>query len=409
MRMHVGIAVTGTDVRAVGIRRGRVEWGLQSDVVDGETLGASVGALLDAAPLNSWPRPIVFVALGAPFARVKALVGLPPLKQHRLLAQTVGENLERFFLRGTGPLLAGGVRIDSDGRVLGSAFDESAVEAVCTACSSRGLNVKAVVPALAVVPAAASRESIDWEDGALAVRLTIHRHQLVATQQMATGERMVPPTSDIDPRLTPLGTDAPRYLAAFGAAVRMNAEPLGMVPGERDRSTNGGVSRWRLAVAAFVLLFSSAGAVAAPVLASAKSSREARVEIASLASPRSTALALNRQIAEKTGALERITTFEATRRSTVGLLADITRLLPPEAALVAFRIDSVSGTLVALAPRAGAMISRLEKSPFIVAPEMLGPLTREVAGGREYERVTIRFRLAPHPRRPDAVGSESPK
>lgn len=408
MRLRVGIAVTGTDIRAVGVRRGRVEWGLQSDVVEGETLSESIAALLSAAPLTGWPRPLVFVALGAPFARVKPLVGLPEVKQPRLLARTLCENVDRFFLGG-GRLVAGGVRSDSDGRVWGSAFEASAIDAILGSCASRGLAVKTVVPAVAIVPVAVAGESIHWLDGSLATHLTARDGRLIGLQHLTDAHEFVETTHGINPKLTPLGADAPRYAAAYGALERGASESLGIVPGQPMASMDTGVPRWRVVAAALALLASSAAALAAPGVASARVSEAARAELATLAQRRRTALAINERLTEKTTALTRIAEFDATRRPALALLADVARLLPPDAALVTFRVDSVGGTLVALAPRAGAVISRLEKSARLAAPEMIGPVTREVAAGREYERVTVRFRFAPRSHRPATATAGSPE
>jgi hypothetical protein len=47
---------------------------------------------------------------------------------------------------------------------------------------------------------------------------------------------------------------------------------------------------------------------------------------------------------------------------------------------------------VVLAPRGGALLTRLERVSGVAAPEIVGPVTREKPGGREVERVTVRFR-----------------
>lgn len=93
-------------------------------------------------------------------------------------------------------------------------------------------------------------------------------------------------------------------------------------------------------------------------------------------------------------ALDDAEAFEASRRSTTTLLADLTRALPKEAALVAFRIDTAGGTLVALGTRAAQVMTALEAVKEIASPEIVGPVTRETMGGREVERVTVRFRFA---------------
>jgi hypothetical protein len=73
------------------------------------------------------------------------------------------------------------------------------------------------------------------------------------------------------------------------------------------------------------------------------------------------------------------------------LVNDLARALPTGGALVTLRVDSVGGTLVALAPRAAILIERLEHVPGVTTPTFVGPVTREVAGASEVERVAIHF------------------
>ena len=54
--------------------------------------------LLQKLPLGRFSRPRTVVALASTFAQTKRLAGLPPLGDERVLARTVQEHAERFFL-----------------------------------------------------------------------------------------------------------------------------------------------------------------------------------------------------------------------------------------------------------------------------------------------------------------------
>jgi len=393
--MRVGLAVSAKAVRAIAARGGRVLWALESDVLDGEPLAASIAALLEAAPIPRWPRPAVTVAFGGTYAQIKPLAGLPPVKDRAVLIRAARGSTERFFLGAPDRLVGAGVRVDADGCVWAAALDRSAVDAVRVACASRGVTIGAIVPALAVVPAAIDGDRIVWEDDGRVTDISVRAGQAIALTRLPASNRraMKDSTPRIVPALAAVGSDAVRYAAAFGAAVAGHREPLGLKSGEENPAASfAAVPRWRMAAAGLAVMVSGAAVLAAPGLAASRVAAQARSELAPLASPRRAALVVQKQIAGKTAVLTSLSEFSARRQQSLALLADVTRLLPPDAVMVAFRIDSAGGTIVALAPRATAIVSRLERSTLLAAPELVGPVTREVVASREYERVTVRFR-----------------
>ena len=99
-------------------------------------------------------------------------------------------------------------------------------------------------------------------------------------------------------------------------------------------------------------------------------------------------------------ALEEVAAFDRDRQPVTLLLEDLAHALPAGSALVTVRVDSAGGTLVALAPRAAALLERLEHVPFVSTPTFVGPVTREAAANAEVERVAIRFS---RPRRSETV------
>ena len=93
-----------------------------------------------------------------------------------------------------------------------------------------------------------------------------------------------------------------------------------------------------------------------------------------------------------THALGEVAVFDRGRRSATTMLAAMAKALPDGAVLLAFHLDSVGGSVVLLAPRAGVLLTRLEGVPAVTAPDIIGPVTRETVGGHEVERMTVRFR-----------------
>ena len=79
------------------------------------------------------------------------------------------------------------------------------------------------------------------------------------------------------------------------------------------------------------------------------------------------------------------------------LAVALAHALPDGAALLALHVDSSGGSVVALAPRAAALLTRLEQVPHLAALEIVGPVTRETDSGHAVERVTIRFRWMGEP------------
>ena len=173
----------------------------------------------------------------------------------------------------------------------------------------------------------------------------------------------------------------------------------------RGGEAGGAVPTWRLALAGTAAAVAVACALVLPIrtAAHAKDAEQARLD--ALRGKQATALAVDSQVAAVTAALREVAAFDSTRASATMLLADVNRALPAGSALVAFQADTAGGSLVALTPRAAAVLVPLDRVPGISTPAIVGPVTHEGADGRELERVTIRFgidssvraRIAPRP------------
>lgn len=451
LRPTVGIGVSATSVRAVGVAGDAIRWAIELDRHESEPLSDTIAALIERAPITrprgdvrgrasrsapsndyalpsgprgwpipGWLRPRVVVAIGPSAVQLKRLTGLPPLDEVAALELVVREGAGRFFLKNGVPLVTTAVQLVEPGTAWAAAFDAPVVDEMERACKAADLRLEAVVPAaIALVHAvslAAGRERLVWTDGAIRTELTFsggHVESLRRLPSMGTREHSADfatngnasATEDlgqplpVEP-LTKLGDRALAFADAYGAtrlAQRLTRdEPLILRAGsaalgswrQQEASTN------RLAVAALAFLLAAASAIAGPPLAAIRSARDAKSTLHSIEKRITRAERQEADLSRVSRALSEVASFERSRRSTTILLANLTRVLPKDAALVALDADTVGGTLVALGTRASQITTALEKVKEIARPEIVGPVTRETAGTREVERVTVRFKFA---------------
>jgi hypothetical protein len=347
MRLVVGLLVEYDQLRAVGVRGMRVLWGVNGALDSDTPLGAALTNFLETLPLGRFARPRVTVALGSSFAQTKRLAGLPPLGDERALARAVAEHAARFFLRNGIPLVTTSVRLDTDGKPWGAALQKPTVDTIVAACRGSRVRLVGVVPAADVCRSAL----------------------------------------DVSEVLAPLGPDAASFTTAYGAAVTANA-----LMWRAASVAEESAPRWRMvtAVSAAVLCF-VAWAIA-PVIAARVAERRAIAHQAHIATRTQAEHREARELGLVTYALDEVSAFDRGRRPVTLIMASLARVLPEGGVLLVFHIDSAGGSIVALAPRAGALLGQLEHVPGLAAPEISGPVTRETTGGREVERATVRFR-----------------
>jgi hypothetical protein len=352
--------------------------------------------------------------------QLKRLTGLPPLDDVATLESMVREGAGRFFLKNGVPLVTTAVRLVQPGVAWAAAFDAPVVDEIERACKAVDLHLQAIVPtatALAhAVTSATGGEPLVWTDGAIRTELTFSEGRVESVRRLpSTSTREYPADSTTDgdvsgivdvgqpPPVEALGKLGDRALAfadAYGAirlAQRVTRdEPLVLQAGSAalGSSRHAEPSTNRLAVATLALIVAAAGAIAGPSLAAIHSARDARSRLRSIEEEVTRAGSEEADLSRVSRALSEVASFESSRRSTTMLLADLTRALPKEAALVALNVDTTGGTLVALGARASQVTTALEKVNKIASPEIVGPVTRETAGTREVERVTVRFKFA---------------
>lgn len=384
--MRIGIAVGSDRIRAVAVRGGRVVAATEAEIGPGEGLDDAVGEILASVPVRRFLRPRVTVALGPSRAQTRRLTGLPPLDDRRVLAQLIREGSSKFFLRNGHPLLTTGVRVEEPGTVWAAALDEPAARAAEAGCRAAGLAVDAFVPSVVALARALEDGRHVWADGAAAAEVEIAGGALTGVRRVASTDGEARPVA----ALAVLGEHAWRFADAYGAALLPAAEPLAVRRGEGGRRRED-VPPWRLALAGTAAVLALSGAAVAPAWRAMQAEDAAAARLATIQGKRRAAADAERELQRVTAALREVAAFDSLRRSPLLALADLARALPEGSALVSVRADSAGGSIVALAPRAAAVLVPLEKVPEIGAAEIVGPVTSELAAGRQVERLTVRF------------------
>lgn len=386
MRQRIGIAVATDRVRAVGVRGRRILWSSEVEVLEVGGIAAAVDSMIAAAPMAHRFRPTARVALGPSFSQIKPLTGLPPLGSTTLLARLVAEGAPRFFLA-EGRSLLTGIRVLDTGEVWAAGVDLALVRDIEAVCRSHRLRLEGVVPVAVALAWATEAREYAWQDGQLriVVRGSTDCLEEVRRYRVDHGTALPPPPR-VTQALGSLGNDAWRYADAYGAAVLPVAECVAVRPGRR-----GGVPVLRMIAAACTVLLSVLAVWMAPAIAASHAGGAAAARIAGIDQERRVALQAEGELERFTTALLEIAAFDSQRRSALLLLGEIARALPDSTAIVSLRVERAEATMVAITPRAGAMFAPLQRVPGITFLEIVGPVTREVVRGREFERATLRF------------------
>jgi len=115
-------------------------------------------------------------------------------------------------------------------------------------------------------------------------------------------------------------------------------------------------------------------------------------ELAALAQPLAAVLEARRELRDAEMTLNAITAAERERGLSLGLLADVTGVLPDSSVLTSFAwTGDGSGVLVGAARHATDVVARLDRLGRLTGVRLGGPVVLEPIAGREWERFTILF------------------
>lgn len=396
MKRLIGIAIGSADVRVLSLHRGRIERVSEVLLEHGGSLENAVREALAELALPRRARPTVRLVLGPSRSQVRRLTELPQVKDPRVLAQVVREGAGTFFLRTGEPQLISGVDVLEPGCVWAAVLDAEAVRSAERACRSVSMTLASAAPLAAALPGALDGQVLSWRDGDVHLVVELGPEGKLRNVRRLRGPHSLDHVTGFSrtrPPLEPLGEYAERFTDAYAAAVLDPTEPLSTkLPGYIGSHP---ARTLRVALAGGALVCASVLAWIAPGLRWGHMEALAIRELRGLSEERLAIATTQRELASLTEALHVVERLRGSSASPVLLLARVTQALPAGTALLTLRVDSAGGTLVALTPRAGAVLTALESLPELESPEIVGPVTREMAAMREVERVSLRFRLSP--------------
>ena len=396
--MCIGLSIASDYVRAVGVRGATVVWAVEAERTSDDDLSAAIVQLLRHATLPRWPRPVVVAAIGPAASQTKRLIGLPVTADVATMRAIIREGTPRFFLRNGIPLVTAGVRMEESGVAWAAAFDLPVVRDIEAACQTLGLRIRLIVPSIVALPRAVEAGRIEWTDGEVQSELTVADRSLVNTRRPPATSRdslEIVATPIAIAALHSLGADSWRFADAYGATQLPDDEPLALRSSAGELDT--GASRRAVRIAAVCLCLAIVAAIGTPIVARVVRAHRTARQLSAIGRRAREAEAAERDLARMSDALAEVATFEASRRSPTLILSQLARALPENAALVTVRIDTAGGTMVILAPRAATALAALDSVKSVVAPEIIGPVTKEMAGTRELERATVQFRFGALP------------
>jgi len=406
VRTVVGIGVSADSLRAIAVRRGRARWCVEIERSLDASLSEQVERLLQSSPASGQrPHPPVMLAVPPRHSQVKNLQNLPPAAD-RLLEAVIRESIARFFRKNGVPLAIGGVERATNG-VWAAAYEIPFLTEVAEGCTRVGLRLHAACPSVIAAARSSPETALRWRDGGddyevlKAADGTLLRVRVCPQSNIRLSAENSP---RVDDGLEPLASDAWRFADAFGAANYARCEAIAL------RSSKVAVlqraHRRRIAAAAIICLIAWSVVAVLRVVSLRNEASTMRSELARMSSARheyGTAVA---ELARATRQLDALAGFDAQRGHITTMLAELAAALPPGSAITALHVDSASGTMVAIAPRASSLVDAFERVPSIASVEILGPIGRDalptnatsasssaVASWRDVERVTLRFRL----------------
>jgi hypothetical protein len=288
--------------------------------------------------------------------------------------------------------------MEAPGSLWATALEAPVVQNIEGACGTLGLRVRLIATSLVALTCSLENQRVEWRDGDVRTELTIGNHRLRATRRLPTvGETKSPGADEpvLVAELRSLGAEAWMYADAYGATQLSGDEALVLRSDSGELDAKAAHREVRVAAAAFVIAL--AVAVVTPISALAlRASRTSR-ELAAIAPRARQAERAEVDLWRISEALTEVAVFDRSRRSATQLLTQLARALPEGSALVTVRFDSLGGAVVVLAPHAASTLASLDSVAGIAAPQIIGPVTKEVVGARELERATVQFRLSEHP------------
>jgi general secretion pathway protein L len=114
-------------------------------------------------------------------------------------------------------------------------------------------------------------------------------------------------------------------------------------------------------------------------------------ELEALRQPVAAVARARREIAEAAAMVELVAQAEAGREETLARLAAIAMAIPDSAYLTSIALDTAGGTMSGRARESAGVVAALDRRGAVAGARLEGAAVRELAGGKEWERFSIRF------------------
>ena len=387
MSKQISIAVGANEVWALWVQSGTLRWHAQSALSNARGVDDALRTLLASAP-PALSRARATVVLSPRWVQTKQLNGLPAVGPPRVVAQLLRENEQAFFLW-SGRRSTVVTHRRADGTVYGAAFDAECLDAVLRAVRAARLRVLQIAPSVAAIAAALPDQTFVWSDGEQSFELNATRDGFARIRR--TPERQSSEPAPIPDLLRPIGEEAGQFLPAYAAAVARGRLPLAWRPREEP-----GRSRARAnvatAAACAALLVSTGAAAIAPGLRAASSRHASERELRRLQVDQQHLAATQSELRRVSDALDGSGRSIFGRGRITRTFGALSAAIPESTAILDIRFDSVEGTFSAIAPNVADVLPALADVGEIVAPQIVGSVTRETIAGVRLERAAFRFR-----------------
>ena len=392
----LGLSVGSSNVHAVLLERGSIQWAGQAAYADLSELAEGVARL---AGESGRPVRRVRIVLERDIVQLRSITPAPPLSPAAARRYVVLE-APRLFRKNGSALVTDArlVSIDATRRVLfAAAANEPIVRAVLDGCAQAGLDVLGVGPAADVLPCAlatplAGPEAVFLNDGTCEV-LSVGPGGTWRSRLVTETGREAPLWA---PALAALEPHAGQFASAYAAA--MAAPRLELLPSD-TRAVRLRHGRRRMLHLAMVGLacWALAGAISIGRLLSTLHSSTRFLD--SVAPALDSAIAVRRELGAGMATLETMATARATRSRQLAFIGALTMALGDSAFLLALRVGP-DGTvrLAGYAPSAARALADLERVRQLREAKLEGPITREAIDGRKpLDRFAIVARLVGAP------------
>jgi hypothetical protein len=390
-RCRIGLAVDAASLTAALVRDRTVLWSNTAERT--ACLTEDVRNLLVDVPRHLLFRASVFAVLGPTLAAVKRITGIPPTRDDRELTQLMQGSARRFFLATELGERVAVARFGNDS-VWAAGIRAGIIEEIAAGCAAAGLSFRHASPVAFAIAEYVGSGEILLVDGGRSVR--VHCADGLP-QTIVTRPEEGPPAVD-------LGDAETRVPAALVPAVAAAVCSLGVARAFRlEPETPDLVPAWRARLAMAACTLALILLAVAPVAAPRANAGRLSAELLAVGEARMAAAQAEQRLLLLASRSHALAEWRKESPSALAILDELTRLLPPESAVVDLRLDTIAGSITLLTTSSADVIRSLEAGIEISSLELAAPITREMSGDREFERLTARIARRIHPAHREAT------